>query len=258
MTAPGRVVDAGAGARLGVRDTDLLELMDDPDCDPRRLAATLRRFGTINRLVSGWGTVYREHLRPHLASLGRPARVLDLGCGGGDVVSRLARLARRDGLEVRWLGIDPDPRALGVARARAGAGVHFRCADSATLLAEGETFDAVISNHVLHHLGSDELGAFISDSLALSSGPVLHGDIERGRLAYAAYAIGITPIAPGTFLRTDGLRSIRRSYRQDELAATLGAGWRVGRPAPFRLLAIGSGRAGSGGARDRRRNSSRA
>lgn len=228
---------------LRERDPGLRERMDDLDCDPRRLAATLRRFDTVNRVVAAWATVYRTHLRPHLAALDRPARVLDLGCGGGDVAARLARRARRDGLDVRWLGVDPDPRALAVAREREAAHVRFRCTDAATLVAEGERFDAVVSNHVLHHLVPPETERFAADSLALSAGPVLHGDIERGHAAYALYAVGIIPFAPGTFLRTDGLRSIRRSYRASELAAALGSGWRVERPTAFRLLAVGDGRA---------------
>ena len=100
---------------LAVRDLELEELMDDPHCDPARLEATLRRFGTINRLVSGWGAVYRAWLAPHLQSLGRPARVLDLGSGGGDLLLRLAGLAARDDLEVEWTGVDPDPRSHAVA-----------------------------------------------------------------------------------------------------------------------------------------------
>lgn len=228
---------------LRARDTQVRELMDDPDCDPTRLAATLRRFTAVNRFVSGWGRVYRRILAPHLASLGRPARVLDLGSGGGDVVRRLAVLAHRDGLDVTWVGVDPDPRAHAVASAGSAPGVQFRCADSAMLRAEGETFDVVLSNHVLHHLGDAELRGFAADSLALSRGPVLHGDIRRSSAAYALYAIGITPLAPGTFLRTDGLRSIRRSYRPAELAEALGHPWTVQRPAPFRLLAVGTGHA---------------
>lgn len=232
---------------LAVRDLELEELMDDPACDPDRLRATLRRFGTVNRFVSGWGTVYRTRLRPHLASLGRPAHVLDLGSGGGDVVVRLARLAAADGLDVHWTGIDPDPRAHEVAAARqAPSTVAFRCADAATLVAEGARFDAVISNHVLHHLGSGG-GEFLAQSLALSQGIVLHGDIARGRLAYALYTVGITPLAPGTFLRTDGLRSIRRSFTALELHAALEREqpgvWSVESPVPFRLLAVGAGRA---------------
>ena len=52
--------------------------------------------------------------------------------------------------------------------------------------------------------------------------------------------VGVTPFAPGTFLRTDGLRSIRRSYLPAELAAELGAGWRVQTANPFRVVAIGT------------------
>lgn len=228
---------------LGVRDGDVAELMDDPDCDPRLLAATLRRFDTVNRLISGWGGVYRSRLRPHLASLGRPARVLDLGCGGGDLALRLARLAARDGLDVQWVGADPDPRAIAVAQEHAAPGVEFRCTDAASLRSEGAAFDAVLSNHVLHHLSAGELVAFADESLALSRGIVVHSDIRRSRLAYALYAVGVTPFAPGTFLRTDGLRSIRRSYRVDELASALGGSWRVEAASPFRTLALGHGRA---------------
>ena len=59
---------------LSERAESLVELMDDPDCDPQRLARTYRRFGVVNRAISGWGSLYRRYLRPHLASLDRPAR----------------------------------------------------------------------------------------------------------------------------------------------------------------------------------------
>ena len=92
---------------LWVRDTEVRELMDDPDCDARRLAATFRRFGIVNRLVSGWGGVYRTQLRSHLASLARPARILDIGhqdiaplgpMGGGAVAVGVQAGNRRAGL----------------------------------------------------------------------------------------------------------------------------------------------------------------
>lgn len=240
---------SGASARRGAwtglahRATALTELMDDPACDPRALAATYRRFGLVNRLVAAWGQVYRTRVRPELRALGRPARVLDLGCGGGDVVVRLADLAARDGFDVVWTGADPDPRAIAAARRRARPHVRFVARDSLDLLAAGEQYDLVVSNHVLHHLDPSSLRRFADDSLALSRGPVLHADISRGRLAYALYAAGIAPLSPGTFLRVDGLRSIRRSYRADELAAALDAPWHVDTPAPFRLLAVADGRA---------------
>ncbi|MDN3497402.1 methyltransferase domain-containing protein [Planococcus sp. APC 4015] len=227
---------------LGRRDRDIRELMDDPDCDPQRLSLTYARFDTVNRLISAWGRVYRDHLRPALATLGRPARVLDLGSGGGDVLRRLASLARTDGLDVSWVGADPDERALAAAAKLRHPDVTHRQTTSQQLRRDGERFDAVLSNHVLHHLTDDELTAFADDSLALSTGPVLHADIARSRLAYGLYAVGITPLAPGTFLRTDGLRSIRRSFTASELQAALGEAWSVEVPAAFRVLAVGRGR----------------
>ena len=232
-----------AFAGLARRDTALTELMDDPACDPRALAATYRRFDVVNRLVSAWGRVYRTQVRPELVALGRPARVLDLGSGGGDVVARLATLAARDGLQVEWVGADPDPRAHEAARLRERPGVRFVSQGSRELIEAGETFDLVLSNHVLHHLDAASLDAFADDSLALSRGTVLHADIARGRLAYGLYAVGVAPLSAGTFLRVDGLRSIRRSYRAPELAAALGAPWVVETPAPFRVLATAKGRA---------------
>lgn len=224
---------------LVARDQQLAELMDDPDADPVRLERTIRRFVTVNRLVSGWGGVYRTRMRPHLAGLARPVRILDVGCGGGDVLRWIVRLARRDGFTVDGVGIDPDARSLAVAlAARTDERITFRQAHSHDLVHDGERFDIVVSNHVMHHLTSGELAALYADSEVLSDGLSLHSDIARGQFAYAAYAVGITPLSPGSFLRTDGLRSIRRSYTANELSTTLPAGWALERPAPFRLLAV--------------------
>lgn len=228
---------------LSQRDTELRELMDDPHCDPQRLQATLRRFALVNRLVAGWDTVYRARLRPIFSEMDAPIRVLDLGSGGGDVIERLAGLAAREGFDVHWTGADPDPRAFAVAQERNLPQATFVCTDAASLLDHHQRFDVVISNHVLHHLEPQELLEFTRNSRALSSGHVLHSDIARSRLAYCLFAVGITPLAPGTFLRVDGLRSIRRSYWPQELSAALGSEWNVTSPVPFRVIAESSGRA---------------
>ena len=230
---------------LARRDERLTEIMDDPDCDPDRLRRTLQGFGLVNRAVASWGRVYRTHLRPVLAAAsvesGRrgAVRVLDVGCGGGDVLRRIVASAARDGIAVEGVGIDPDPRAIAVATgAPRVPGVVYRQCYSSALVADGERFDVVLSNHLLHHLAADELSGLLADSEALATRLAVHSDIARSRLAYAAFAIGAVPVSPGTLLRVDGLRSIRRSYTPDELAAALPAGWRAERVGPFRLLAV--------------------
>ncbi|MGN8050631.1 methyltransferase domain-containing protein [Curtobacterium sp. 22159] len=222
---------------LTTRAVDLRELMDEPDCDPRQLARTYRRFALVNALVSGWRTAWRTRVAPALPAHGR-GRVLDLGCGGGDLARALVRWAASDGFDIEVVGADPDARAIDAATRSTPRGVTFRQQSSAELVAAGERFDVVVSNHVLHHLGDEERHGFLADSERLASRRSLHSDIRRSPQAYRAYALGSTFVAAGTFIRVDGLRSIRRSFTLSELRDALPGGWRAEQAAPHRVLAI--------------------
>lgn len=233
-------------APLSSRDEQAIEWMDGP-CDDARLAATYRRFTVINRAVSGWRGLYRERIRPLLAPGGAHS-LLDIGFGGGDIPRAIARWAQADGLSLSVTAIDPDPRALVYAsEADRRSPVRYRLAASGELVAAGEAFDIVISNHLLHHLDESARDGLLDHSDRLARRLVLHSDIERGRLAYALYALGAAPLAPGSYVHVDGLLSIRRSYTAPELRRVIPPGWAVERPRPFRLLLSREPRSSSGG-----------
>lgn len=223
---------------LAVRDDEVMEEMDRPDCDPAALATTYAQFPLINAVVSRWHGLYRQRIRP-LLSITHTTTVLDIGCGGGDIALSLARWAERDGLPIAITAIDPDTRALDFARAKsAHPAVTYRCTDSAALAAADETFDVVLSNHMLHHLTAPELQALLADSARLAQREVIHSDIARSRLGYALFSAGTLPLARGSFIRRDGLTSIRRSYTPGELRAIIPAGWRVQTAHPYRNLLL--------------------
>ncbi|HWK77934.1 MULTISPECIES: methyltransferase domain-containing protein [unclassified Microbacterium] len=223
---------------LSARAVDARELMDDPDCDLRMLERTYEQFPLVNTMVSRWHSVYRRDIRPRARR--KPLRLLDVGAGGGDVSRALAAWARRDGLQVAVTALDADDRAIRWARER-GGGVSYRCAHTSSLVAAGERFDAVVSNHLLHHLTGSELLELLDDSIRLveDDGLVLHRDIARSRFAYRAFAAGTRPFARNvlaeSFIREDGLTSIRRSYTAHEIAEIVPAGWQVRQELPSRL-----------------------
>lgn len=227
-------------ATLDRRDEHAIELMEDPAADPAALDRTYRRFGLVNRIVSRPAAVYEEWVRPHLSPT-RVSRLLDVGAGGGDLPREILRHADRDGLRLEVLAIDPDERAVRYASRYAGERLRVRRATTTELVAEGETFDVVWSNHVLHHLTAAELGGLLADTerLVAPGGIGVHGDIERGRGAYLAFWAATLPFAftvfAGSFIRPDGLTSIRRSHTAPELARVLPKGWRVKRGFPSRL-----------------------
>ncbi|XCJ81792.1 methyltransferase domain-containing protein [Ruicaihuangia caeni] len=220
--------------KLAHRHPELREHMDDPECDREVLRRTYLGFRIVNPIVSGWRSNWRRYLRPRLDPA-REITVLDVGSGGGDIARLISRLARADGMPVAITAVDPDPRALDFARARpTPTGLTFRQASTRELLDAGERFDIVISNHVLHHL--DAPREFLDETLALARRLVLHSDIERSAWAYRAFGALTWPWFAGSFIRDDGLTSIRKSFTLPELARVAGPGWRLRRAVPGRLL----------------------
>lgn len=212
--------------------------MDKADCDPYKLDRTYAQFMLINRFVSGWRRAYLRHLRPRF-TMGGPTTLLDIGCGGGDIAKALIRWASRDRFRLQITAIDPDERAYHFATSRpAVPGLVYRRAYSSELVSEGWQFDLVVSNHTLHHLGPAELTGLLADSEVLCRRAAIHSDIARSRLAYVLYFAGTLPFFHRSFIRQDGLTSIRRSYTAQELRRELPPGWAVEQDSRFRNLLI--------------------
>lgn len=91
--------------------------------------------------------VYRRDLRPRLAAAGR---VLDIGCGQGELV----RLLHEDGFDA-W-GVDASPEQVRIANAAGTDRVEL--ADLHDYLrARPGSWDAVVATDVLEHLDADEI-----------------------------------------------------------------------------------------------------
>jgi SAM-dependent methyltransferase len=83
------------------------------------------------------------------APLGSGRRILDVGCGNGEF------LVVAQDLGYRAAGLDPDPRAVDVARSR---GFDVRCGSLPRSGEPPRSFDHIFLNHVLEHL-RDPIGA---------------------------------------------------------------------------------------------------
>ncbi len=89
------------------------------------------------------------------AAIGPGQRVLEIGCGTGNLLLAVAR--RQPGVDA--LGIDPDPAGLRRARrkaARAGLAVRFEQAYAGALPLPDASVDRVLSSFMLHHLDDAE------------------------------------------------------------------------------------------------------
>ncbi|WP_340106980.1 methyltransferase domain-containing protein [Rhodohalobacter sp. 8-1] len=227
---------------LRERDTSLKEFMDDPNCDPDLLEATYSQFESVNKLLGGWDRIYETYIRQPLIEAGENASVLDIGCGGGDILRLLDTYCRRDSLNVRFTGIEPDSRAITYIKKQDWPDhFSFSQAYSGDLVQQEKSFSIVISNHLMHHLTPKELGQLCDDAENLASRRIIFNDIERSDIGYAGFRAIAPLLYKNSFIVEDGIRSIRRSYQKQELQPVLPDGWTVKRQFPFRLLAICEG-----------------
>jgi ubiquinone/menaquinone biosynthesis C-methylase UbiE len=112
--------------------------------------ALLPGYDLLTRLL-GMNRVYDTLVAQ--AELGAGLRVLEIGCGTGNVTTRVKRA--EPGVDV--VGTDPDPLALARAerKTRGMTGIRFERAYAQALpFADGE-FDRVLSSMMLHHLDDD-------------------------------------------------------------------------------------------------------
>lgn len=222
---------------LQQRDTESKERMDDPHCDPAALKNTYRQFYRINSMISRWHYIYKNVVRPELKNMNNSGSLLDIGFGGGDIPLKLAEWASKDNIDLSVTAVDNDKRAVQfVDQVDKPPDFTFRHASSTELLHEKRQFDFVISNHLMHHLDSHSFNVILEEARELSKKMVIFNDIERSDLGYILFNLFSRPVFRSSFITSDGLTSIKRSYTYRELSEVAPDEWQVRRLFPFRLL----------------------
>lgn len=164
-----------------------------PDTLPtaRRFDHVAPRYDLCNRLLSGGrDKAWRARLLAALGSPGR-GRVLDVGCGTGDVALAL----RAQGADV--VGLDPSRGMLARARAKEPA-IAWVQGDAVRLPFKERTFDASTSAFVLRNLPS-RAACFGEQARVLRPGGVAaHLELVRPargwqRLVHGAYVRFVVP-----------------------------------------------------------------
>lgn len=211
------------------------ELMDAPDLDRGLHLGALDALARVNRVSRTAARAWTEVERLWVEGR-RPVRVLDVACGGGDVLIELARRARARAVEVDLLGYDTSAVALERAAARARDAVdptpvRFERRDVlAAPLPAGQ--DLVLCSLFLHHLSRADVVTLLR-SMADAARVLLVQDLRRTRLGYALAWLGLHTLTRSAVARRDGLVSVRSAFtleEADDLAREAGLAGAVLRP----------------------------
>jgi ubiquinone/menaquinone biosynthesis C-methylase UbiE len=215
---------------LARRSTDG-EMLDEGVPDEEALRS-LRDLAFVDR----WLGNRRAFASAVLPYLGRPhARILDVGCGSGEVVSRLRRAAAPETLAV---GVDIKPLHLRFSP----PDVRRVVADVRALPFAPRSFDVVTASLFLHHFDAGELVEVLKGMAAVARRAVVVNDLHRARTPYLFGRAFFRVLFRSPVSVADGLVSIRRAFTPRELRDSFAAAGmpdvRVRRAFPYRLIAV--------------------
>jgi 2-polyprenyl-3-methyl-5-hydroxy-6-metoxy-1,4-benzoquinol methylase len=201
------------------RNTSDKELLELPDLDQNQTRRTIRQFRLINRLFSGSRRIMRKYF---FSVMGKhPDRLytmLDIGAGGCDIAIAAVREARRRGLKLEVTALDNDPRILAAAYLAIRDYPEIRIVKGDALeLSRLGGFDFVFSNHLLHHLGWDEIRILLEQITVQTRLAFVMSDLKRSRWAYLGFTIFSALLTPRSFHYHDGRLSIKRGFLPAEL-----------------------------------------
>jgi 2-polyprenyl-3-methyl-5-hydroxy-6-metoxy-1,4-benzoquinol methylase len=198
------------------------------DSEARRSLADIR---FVNRWLGGRRALRRTIL-PHLTS---GARVLDVGCGSGDLTSWAARSGPPPilavGVDIKLLHLQEAP-----------AEIQPVVADVRALPFRPRSFDVVTASLFLHHFDGAEVATVLRSLYGLARRALIVNDLRRAQVPYVFGRLLFPVVFRSRVSVHDGLLSIRRAFTPAELGAAFREagipGARVDRRFPYRLVAF--------------------
>jgi SAM-dependent methyltransferase len=205
---------------LRVSPRELPELMDG-DCSYEDFRGCLRSLEQINRWLLGYRPTlaWLKRLPPALRNQGlrAPVHIVDVGCGGGDLLRQIAGWARKRSIAVRLTGIDLNPYA---ARAAAECtpkelGIAWVTGNALVYRPE-KPVDIIVSSLMAHHLEYEEIVALLRWMEASAQAGWFINDLERSERNSRMFGWLNRTTGWHRFVRHDGPVSFRRAFRKED------------------------------------------
>jgi 2-polyprenyl-3-methyl-5-hydroxy-6-metoxy-1,4-benzoquinol methylase len=202
------------------------ELMDDTTGPEDELFRTLGQFRTVNRLFSRIRTLVKRYLVPHMAKQGnREIVCADIGAGGGDFAIWFTKFCRGRGIRVKMLCIDHDPRVVRYAqrKCRGHDDIVIYKASAFSVDTINGPIDYILSNHFLHHIGTDEIPDLLKKMHDTARCGFFINDLARSRAAYMGFTLFCRVFFRSRMSCHDGRLSIRKGFLKNEMAGLVDA-----------------------------------
>lgn len=192
------------------------EKMDDPTVPEGELRKALQEIAFINNWLGGHKVVL--HALNRLDWPREPVVIMDLGCGGGDMLRVISAWADKKQRRVRLIGVDMNPATTRYAGNKSVKypAISFRTANVFDDALAADAPHIAMCSLFAHHFDQDELVKLVQRMHHLARRAVIINDLHRHRIAYHSIKT-LTALFSRTYLvKYDAPLSVARSLTRRE------------------------------------------
>ncbi len=197
-----------------------IENMDDFDMKGKDLIENLDEIAKINQLLGG-NKLTLEGVKRLIekTSKSNEISIVDIGCGNGDMLRKLADYALKVGLKFNLIGIDANKFTIQYAQSLSiqYENISYQCIDVFDKNFVELKYDIVLCTLTLHHFKDYKIEDLMTIFNQNASVGIVINDLQRNIVAYRLFQFLGFIFRLNKLSRVDGLTSILRGFKKNEL-----------------------------------------
>lgn len=205
------------------RRSNETELMDDLNSEGPVIEQTLRELETINKWLGG-NYVTIDAVQKLIGSNSREKwRIVDIGCGGGDILKIMAKWARKKNITAEFIGVDANPNVIAFAEANSAGfpEITYKAIDIFSEEFGALNADIITATLFTHHFTDDELVKLFKSMKNQATTGIAINDLHRHWFAYHSINLLTSLFSKSPMVKNDAGVSVLRSFRRSELLKIL-------------------------------------
>jgi len=199
-----------------------LELLDAPNIPKELLFKNLRELDVVNRLLGGHA-ITLSGIKTLVVDKTKTYRIVDIGCGGGDAMKKIAKWAKVNNFKVELIGVDMNADAVQFMKdeCKEFSNITGIVSDYRDYLKSNTDVDIVHCSLFCHHLKDDELKELFQFVNKHAKVGFIINDLQRHWFAYYSIKFLTRLLNGSTLVKNDAPLSVLRGFRKEELNEVL-------------------------------------
>ena len=192
------------------------ELMDGHNLPAEDLFLNYRELHTINRLLGGYRITLKGLAR--LTNGLDQLSILDVGCGGGDMLKVVAIWGQRNNIKLHLTGVDTSGAAIKYAQNNCihFPEIEFLQADVFQHLGSGKKYDVIMNTLFMHHFSDEQIITLLRLMKSQATVGFLVNDLQRNKVAYHSIKWLTALFSRSYLVKHDAPVSVLRGFHEEE------------------------------------------